>query len=65
MEDKPLFTFDPTVSSAVPVDGAPPARPSAATGPLAPAQLALMQRYWAAANFLTVGQIYLQIGRAS
>ncbi|MDB5100193.1 MAG: phosphoketolase family protein, partial [Cyanobacteria bacterium RYN_339] len=45
---------------AVLVDGAPPARPSAAAGPLAPEQLALMQRYRAAANFLTVGQIYLQ-----
>ncbi|MGN6449731.1 MAG: hypothetical protein ACTHLK_14270, partial [Brucella intermedia] len=30
-----------------------------AQGPLAPQQLALIDRYWKAANYLSVGQIYL------
>lgn len=38
-----------TVSSAVP-----------AVSPLPPEQVARMQRYWQAANYLTVGQIYLR-----
>ncbi|MGH9486471.1 MAG: phosphoketolase family protein [Terriglobales bacterium] len=33
---------------------------SAAAGPLTPAELAAIGRYWRAANYLTVGQIYLQ-----
>ena len=27
--------------------------------PLSPAELSLIQRYWSAANYLSVGQIYL------
>src|SRR5690349_5044514 len=42
----PEFVFDPTVSSSVAV--APDER------------VQLMHRYWMAANYLTVGQIYLQ-----
>ena len=58
------FAFDPSLSSAVPVDELPP-RPSVpasstnATG-VSDEQLRLMQRYWQAANYLTVGQIFLQ-----
>src|ERR1051326_1360501 len=31
-----------------------------AAGPLSPEMLARMHRYWSAANYLTIGQIYLQ-----
>ena len=61
------FTFDTAISSAVTrsytdVERQPTSVTSAteAAGPLSPEQVALMQRYWQAANFLTVGQIYLQ-----
>ena len=59
----PTFVFDPTVSSEVAVDE--PARAAAehevaVAGPLAKQQLLQMHRYWQAANYLTVGQIYLQ-----
>ncbi|MHB8573888.1 MAG: phosphoketolase family protein [Dehalococcoidia bacterium] len=56
-----MYRFDASVSSAV-SDGngaASPAEPSI-TGPLPAELLARMQRYWNAANYLTVGQIYLQ-----
>jgi xylulose-5-phosphate/fructose-6-phosphate phosphoketolase len=56
------FVFDPTVSSAVERDAralpAPDGPPS--VSPLAPDELERIHRYWAAANFLTVGQIFLQ-----
>lgn len=57
------YVFDPAISSAVlvgdsvPVDGA---RPIAETGPLSDQLLQAMHRYWTAANYLTVGQIFLQ-----
>ncbi|HUX67822.1 MAG TPA: phosphoketolase family protein [Terriglobales bacterium] len=59
-----MFRFDPSISSAVEA-GSPAALPSsgpapAAVGPLAAAELAQLDRYWRAANYLTVGQIYLQ-----
>ncbi|MGH9466732.1 MAG: phosphoketolase, partial [Terriglobales bacterium] len=41
------FRFDEKLSSAV-------------TGPLTPEELRALDRYWRAANYLTVGQIYLQ-----
>jgi xylulose-5-phosphate/fructose-6-phosphate phosphoketolase len=55
------FVFDPAVSSAVASDGAAPA-PTAddPSGPLSAELLGRMHRYWMAANYLTVGQIYLQ-----
>ena len=59
-----MYRFDTTISSAVEADGA--AATTAATaeapapGPLAPDLLDRMHRYWLAANYLTVGQIYLQ-----
>jgi xylulose-5-phosphate/fructose-6-phosphate phosphoketolase len=57
-----VFDFDSTISSAVetPTLAAPLARPQPpANPPLSPALLDKMQRYWMAANYLTVGQIYL------
>ena len=59
------YIFDVAISSAVSADGSAPApvSPSAlqkAEGPLSTGQLSKMQRYWEAANYLTIGQIYLQ-----
>jgi xylulose-5-phosphate/fructose-6-phosphate phosphoketolase len=59
-----VYRFDAKLSSAVPAGKGQPRvesmKAAPANGPLAPEQLALMQRYWQAANYLTVGQIYLQ-----
>jgi xylulose-5-phosphate/fructose-6-phosphate phosphoketolase len=61
MKEMPLmFKFDATYSSAV--RGEPAAlihRADDHEGPLSPALLERMNRYWMAANYLTVGQIYL------
>ncbi|HTI65620.1 MAG TPA: phosphoketolase family protein, partial [Gemmatimonadaceae bacterium] len=59
------FAFDASLSSAVPVDELPsqPARGApteARVNALGDEQLRLIQRYWQAANYLTVGQIFLQ-----
>ncbi len=52
-----MYRFDVSISSAVTTaDGGD----AAAVGPLSPALLDQMLRYWRAANFLTVAQIYLQ-----
>jgi xylulose-5-phosphate/fructose-6-phosphate phosphoketolase len=59
-EAAPTYVFDPTVSSAVLAAGWPPQPAGPAQGPLAADELALLDRYWRAANYLTVGQIYLQ-----
>jgi phosphoketolase len=56
-----MFTFDTAISSAVKTTDAisqVPVMPAA--GPLAPKLLDRMHRYWQAANYLTIGQIYLQ-----
>jgi xylulose-5-phosphate/fructose-6-phosphate phosphoketolase len=55
-----MFEFDTAISSAVKTDV--PVRPATepAAGPLAPDLLERMNRYWDAANYLTIGQIYLQ-----
>jgi xylulose-5-phosphate/fructose-6-phosphate phosphoketolase len=49
-----VYEFDPTISSAV------EARGLARHEPLSPEQLDRMHRYWCAANYLTIGQIYLR-----
>ena len=56
------FVFDPSVSSAVARrDGAGAAESRApVTGPLSSEELDRIHRYWTAANYLTVGQIFLQ-----
>ena len=59
-----MFEFDAALSTAVEIKQKPgqavklsePAKPS---GPLPPALLDRMHRYWFAANYLCVGQIYL------
>lgn len=57
-----MFRFDSSISSAVEVDSETsqeaPVLP--ATGSLSPELLDRMHRYWQAANYLTIGQIYLQ-----
>ena len=57
-----MYRFDTTISSAVASDGLPPSEEQEAAfhGPLSAEQLERMQRYWQAANYLTIGQIYLQ-----
>src|SRR5215211_8938311 len=59
-----MYRFDPIISSVVEEEAAPP-RPALspeepAEGPLSAERLAGIHRYWQAANYLTVGQIYLQ-----
>ena len=57
-----MYQFDVAISSAVEVDGAtPPAAGDAPVkGPLSSELMDRMHRYWLAANYLTIGQIYLQ-----
>src|SRR5690242_15396308 len=55
-----MFTFDTTISSAVSTATPQPQMPAPATGPLSPELLTLIHQYWQAANYLTIGQIYLQ-----
>jgi xylulose-5-phosphate/fructose-6-phosphate phosphoketolase len=59
-----MYRFDPTISSVVEEAAAPPQQALSteelAEGPLSAEQLAGIQRYWQAANYLTVGQIYLR-----
>ncbi len=62
--DQRAYVFDPTISSVVPADS-PRAKSQkvaakSVSGPLSAEQLGLMQRYWQAANYLTIGQIYLR-----
>jgi xylulose-5-phosphate/fructose-6-phosphate phosphoketolase len=56
------YHFDPTISSTVATSEQSPPRPpdAAPHGPLPPSLLERIQRYWQAANYLTIGQIYLQ-----
>jgi xylulose-5-phosphate/fructose-6-phosphate phosphoketolase len=57
-----MFRFDTSISSAVetPAERSQEGPVPPATGPLSPELLDRMQRYWQAANYLTIGQIYLQ-----
>jgi xylulose-5-phosphate/fructose-6-phosphate phosphoketolase len=53
------FGFDVALSTAVAANGAPPAAAPVPKGPLTPELLDKMHRYWRAANYLCIGQIYL------
>ena len=53
------FEFDAALSTAVKKNGRPHTTQQLPKGPLSPDLLDRMNRYWMAANFLTVGQIYL------
>jgi xylulose-5-phosphate/fructose-6-phosphate phosphoketolase len=56
-----MWRFDPAISSVVRASNAPtPAQEPPPEGPLADDLLDRIDRYWRAANNLTIGQIYLQ-----
>jgi xylulose-5-phosphate/fructose-6-phosphate phosphoketolase len=59
MVEQNEFDFDVACSTAVRRDGRTRATSQPAKGPLSPDALDRMNRYWMAANFLIVGQIYL------
>ena len=53
------FIFDVTLSTAIAANGKTEAHALAPKGPLSPEMLDRMNRYWRAANYLCIGQIYL------
>jgi xylulose-5-phosphate/fructose-6-phosphate phosphoketolase len=53
------FIFDVSLSTAIAADGKSEARAPAPKGPLSPEMLDKINRYWRAANYLCIGQIYL------
>ena len=53
------FIFDVSLSTAVAADGKSEERAPKPKGPLSPEMLDKMNRYWRAANYLCIGQIYL------
>jgi xylulose-5-phosphate/fructose-6-phosphate phosphoketolase len=57
-----MYRFDATISSAIEAErpGSVEQEPRTESGPLSPELLDRMHRYWQAANYLTVGQIYLR-----
>jgi xylulose-5-phosphate/fructose-6-phosphate phosphoketolase len=54
------YRFDKTISSVVEDGATPPVAEELVEGPLSDDLLDKIHRYWQAANYLTVGQIYLQ-----
>ena len=58
-DEATVFEFDVAISSTAKRKRSAPAQPTQAKGPLLPEMLNKMHRYWQAANYLTVGQIYL------
>jgi xylulose-5-phosphate/fructose-6-phosphate phosphoketolase len=58
-DEATAFEFDPAISSAVARKRSAQSRKVEIKGPLSPQMLDRMHRYWQAANYLTVGQIYL------
>ncbi|HEY6418780.1 MAG TPA: phosphoketolase family protein [Candidatus Binataceae bacterium] len=54
-----MLEFNATLSTVVESSGTPRLAPVKPTGPLSPDLLSKMHRYWLAANYLVVGQIYL------
>ena len=53
------FIFDVSLSTAIAADGKSEERAPKPKGPLSPEMLDKMNRYWRAANYLCIGQIYL------
>lgn len=53
------FVFDVDLSTAISMNGGRPESVPVPKGPLAPDMLDKMNRYWSAANYLCIGQIYL------
>ncbi len=56
----PEFLFDASLSTAIAAAGERQAESPMPAGPLTPEMLDKMHRYWRAANYLCVGQIYLR-----
>ena len=54
-----MFIFDVALSTAIAANGRAEARALVPKGPLSPEMLDKMNRYWRAANYLCIGQIYL------
>lgn len=55
-----MFEFDAKLSTAVETDHEPSHPPKPRSKPLTEELLQRMRRYWQAANYLTIGQIYLR-----
>ena len=53
------FVFDAALSTAISANDEPQATVPTPKGPLIPYMLDRMNRYWRAANYLCIGQIYL------
>ncbi len=53
------FIFDVALSTAIAANGQDRTKAPDPKGPLAPEMLDKMNRYWRAANYLCIGQIYL------
>jgi xylulose-5-phosphate/fructose-6-phosphate phosphoketolase len=53
------FIFDVSLSTAIAANGNAEAHAPVPKGPLSPEMLDKMNRYWRAANYLCIGQIYL------
>jgi xylulose-5-phosphate/fructose-6-phosphate phosphoketolase len=53
------FIFDVSLSTAIAADGKLEVKAPVPKGPLSPEMLDKMNRYWRAANYLCIGQIYL------
>jgi xylulose-5-phosphate/fructose-6-phosphate phosphoketolase len=53
------FIFDPALSTAIAANGHRETKAAVPKGPLSPNLLDKMNRYWRAANYLCIGQIYL------
>jgi xylulose-5-phosphate/fructose-6-phosphate phosphoketolase len=58
-ENRSSFIFDVNLSTAIAADGKTEAQAPVPKGPLSPDMLDKMNRYWRAANYLCIGQIYL------
>ena len=58
-EQSSEFIFDVSLSTAIAANGKTEVRALAPKGPLSPEMLDRMNRYWRAANYLCIGQIYL------
>ena len=54
-----LVLFDVALSTAIAANGNVEAQAPVPNGPLSPDMLDKMNRYWRAANYLCIGQIYL------
>src|SRR6202167_5063485 len=57
--ERSKFIFDAALSTAVAANGQRPTKAPQPDGPLTPEMLGKMNRYWRAAKYLCIGQLYL------